>query len=339
RRHFRLYVYCGRRWIGTWFFVKNVGDYFKGGGTIPWYVGGISNFMTLFSTFVFVAYAGIAYEHGLVALVVIWCAVPATIIGATVFAHRWRRAGIASPVEFMEVRFNASVRQIFSWGGLGFRILDNMVRLYAIGIFVSTATPMNLETSILVAGVIVVFYTVVGGLWAVVLTDVIQFVVLIVATIILVPLSIEAAGGWTNLMTQRPNHFAFFNGPKGEWTFLLVYYLMFAIKNNGNWAFIQRFYSVKDEHAGRKMGLLTAVLFLIFPFFFMIPPIAASFYLSRFGKFRNGLCYHGFELTASRHHGYHVGSYVCSHHVLFGFRIQCDGKRNYKRYLQTLVST
>ncbi|NJL77311.1 MAG: sodium transporter, partial [Saprospiraceae bacterium] len=52
------------------FFVKNVGDYFKGGGTIPWYVGGISNFMTLFSTFVFVAYAGIAYEHGLVALVV-----------------------------------------------------------------------------------------------------------------------------------------------------------------------------------------------------------------------------------------------------------------------------
>ncbi len=259
------------------FFVKNIGDYFKGGGTIPWYVGGISNFMTLFSTFVFVAYAGIAYEHGLVALVVIWCAVPATIIGATVFAYRWRRAGISSPMEFMETRFNASVRQVFSWGGLGFRILDNMVRLYAIGVFVSTATLMNLETSILVSGIIVVLYTVVGGLWAVVLTDVIQFVVLIVATIILVPLSIEAAGGWTNLTAERPNHFTFFNGPKGEWSFLLVYYLMFAIKNNGNWAFIQRFYSVKDENAGLKMGLLTATLFLVFPFFFMIPPIAASF--------------------------------------------------------------
>ena len=68
------------------FFIKNVGDYFKGGSTIPWYVGGISNFMSLFSTFVFVAYAGIAYEHGLVAVTIIWCAVPATIIGAQVFA-------------------------------------------------------------------------------------------------------------------------------------------------------------------------------------------------------------------------------------------------------------
>ena len=107
------------------FFVKNVSEYFKGGSTIPWYVGGISNFMTLFSTFVFVAHAGIAYDYGLVALMVMWCTVPATLIGAYVFAKLWRRAGISSPVEFMEVRFNSSVRQLFSWGGIGFRVLDN----------------------------------------------------------------------------------------------------------------------------------------------------------------------------------------------------------------------
>jgi SSS family transporter len=258
------------------FFIKNVGDYFKGGSTIPWYVGGISNFMSLFSTFVFVAYAGIAYEHGLVAVTVIWCAVPATLIGALVFAQRWRRAGIISPVEFMEVRFNSSVRQVFSWGGVGFRILDNMVRLYAIGVFVATATPLSLETAILVAGIIVVLYTVVGGLWAVVLTDVVQFVVLITATLILVPLSLRAVGGWGSLTAELPEHFGFFHGPKGHWSFLLVYYLMFVIKNNGNWAFIQRFYSVRDEHAGRKMGLLTAALFLVFPLIFLIPAIAAA---------------------------------------------------------------
>lgn len=257
------------------FFIKNVGDYFKGGSAIPWYVGGISNFMSLFSTFVFVAYAGIAYEHGLVAVTVIWCAVPATIIGALVFAPLWRRAGISSPVEFMETRFNATVRQVFSWGGVGFRILDNMVRLYAIGVFVATATPLSLETAIWVAGLVVVLYTVVGGLWAVVLTDVVQFVVLISATLMLVPLSLQAVGGWSGLMAAQPEHFDFFHGPKGHWSFLIVYYLMFAIKNNGNWAFIQRFYSVRDEAAGRKMGLLTAGLFFLFPLIFLIPAIAA----------------------------------------------------------------
>ena len=258
------------------FFIKNIGDYFKGGSAIPWYVGGISNFMSLFSAFVFVAHASIAYEHGLVAVTVMWCTVPATVIGALVFAKYWRRAGITSPVQFMETRFNHSVRQVFSWGGIGFRVLDNMVRLYAIGIFVSTATPLDLQTAIWVAGIIVVLYTVVGGLWAVVMTDMVQFIVLITAAMMLVPLSLSAAGGWDVLRADSPGHFHLFSGPKGEWSFLVVYYLMFAIKNNGNWTFIQRFYSVRDEAAGQKMGLLTAALFLVFPIFFLIPAIASA---------------------------------------------------------------
>jgi Na+/proline symporter len=43
-------------------YVKDINAYIKGSGTIPWVAAGISNFMALFSTFVFVAYAGIAYE-------------------------------------------------------------------------------------------------------------------------------------------------------------------------------------------------------------------------------------------------------------------------------------
>ncbi|WP_420457653.1 sodium:solute symporter family transporter [Neolewinella sp.] len=257
------------------YFVKDVADYFRGGSAIPWYVGGISNFMSLFSAFVFVAHAGIAYEDGLVAVTVIWCAVPATLIGAFVFAKIWRRAGISSPVEFLEERFSPAVRQLFSWGGLGFRVLDNMVRLYAIGVFLSAATPLGLDTSILLAGIVVVLYTVVGGLWAVVMTDVVQFVVLITATFLLVPLSYGAAGGWAGIEAARPGHLSFFGGSRGELLFLAVYYVMFAIKNNGNWAFIQRFYSVRDEAAGRKMGLLTAALFFIFPPLWLLPPLLA----------------------------------------------------------------
>lgn len=50
--------------------IKDSGAYFKGGGTIPWVMATITNFMGLFSIFVFVAYAGIASEWGVVSITV-----------------------------------------------------------------------------------------------------------------------------------------------------------------------------------------------------------------------------------------------------------------------------
>ncbi|GAB3958691.1 hypothetical protein GCM10028805_53510 [Spirosoma harenae] len=257
-------------------FVKNIGDYFKGGNAIPWVSGAISNFMTKFSTFIFVAYAGIAYQHGFVALTLIWSTVLPALVGVAVFAKRWRRAGIMTPMEFLETRFNAPVRQTFSWMGVLFKILDNMVRLYALGLFVKAATGLSLEASILACGIIVALYTVVGGLWAVVVTDVVQFIILIVATLILVPLTIQAAGGLPNMMATIPDHFTWLNGPKGMPLYMTVYYLMILVKYSGNWTFIQRFYSVRDEQASQKQGMLTAVFFFLFPVIFLFPSIAAK---------------------------------------------------------------
>ncbi len=257
-------------------FVKNIGDYFKGGNAIPWISGSISNFMTKFSTFIFVAYAGIAYQDGLIALTLIWSTVLPALIGAAFFAKRWRRAGVVTPIEYMETRFGPLARQVFSWGGVFFKILDNMVRLYALGLFVKAATSIPLEASILICGIIVALYTIAGGLWAVVITDVVQFVILIVATLVLVPLTITAAGGFDNLVKTIPDHFSWFQGAKGTPTFILVYYLMILVKYSGNWTFIQRFYSVRDESASTKQALLTAVFFFLFPIIFLFPSIAAK---------------------------------------------------------------
>jgi Na+/proline symporter len=43
--------------------VKNVKDFFAGGNNVPWHLGAVSNYMTMMSTFVFVAHAGIAYKR------------------------------------------------------------------------------------------------------------------------------------------------------------------------------------------------------------------------------------------------------------------------------------
>ncbi len=261
--------------IGLFFkwYVKDINAYTKGSGAIPWVVAGISNFMALFSTFVFVAYAGIAYQSGLVAVTVFLSTVPACIIAALVFAKRWRRAGVSSPIEYLETRFNPAVRQTIGWVGIIMRILDNMVRLYAIGIFLTAVTPLSLSAAMIVSSVIVIAFTLFGGLWAVSIMGTVQFIILIFTSLILFWLSLDYIGGFSVIMQKLPDHLHWFNGPKGQAFWLIVYYIMIIIKYNENWISIQRFYSVKDEKAAQKVGYLTAALFFIFPIVFMIPPI------------------------------------------------------------------
>ncbi len=264
--------------IGLFFkwFVKDIDAYTKGSNTIPWVAAGISNFMALFSTFVFVAYAGISYEHGLVSVTIFWSTIPACIVAALFFAKRWRRAGVSTPIEYLETRFNHPVRQTIGWTGLIMRILDNMVRLYAIGIFLTAVTPLSLPACLIISSLIIIFFTIFGGIWAVSIMGTVQFVILIFTSAILMVLSLKHAGGLGNLMHELPDHFNWFNGPKGQFLWLFVYYIMIIIKYNENWIFIQRFYIVKDEKSAQKVGLLSALLFLIFPIVFMLPPIVSK---------------------------------------------------------------
>ncbi len=256
-------------------FVKNINDYFKGGSGVSWIAGGISNFMTKFSTFIFVAYAGIAYSDGLIAITVIWSTVFPSLIAIGYFAKRWKRAGIMSPVEFLETRYNAPMRQIFSWSGILFKLLDDMIKLYSIGLFITAASGISFETAVIGCGIVVTLYTVIGGFWAVIVTDVVQFVILFFATLILVPLSYQAAGGIENMQHVIPQNMTWFNGKKGIPIWLCTYYVLLIIRYLGNWTFIQRFYSAKTETDGQKLAGLSALLFFIFPVIFLFPPLAA----------------------------------------------------------------
>lgn len=257
-------------------FIKDIGSYFKGGSAIPWVMSSISNFMALFSTFVFVAYAGISYQHGLVSITVFWSTVPACIIGGVFLGRRWRRTGHTTPMEYLETRYNLSVRQTITWFGLIMRFLDNMVRLYAIGVFITVVTPLSLEWSIVLSGIIVTIFNVIGGVWSVVVMSTVQFFILILSVLILFPLSMVEIGGFDVLYQKIPEHMHWFNGPKGNLAWLAIFYLMIIIKYNENWTFIQKFYCVKDEKAAMKVGVTTGILFFVFTPVFLLPAVASK---------------------------------------------------------------
>lgn len=256
-------------------FVKSGKDFFSGGNKVPWWMGAISSYMAMISSFVFIAHGGIAYEDGIVAVVVFWSCAFAVLAGTWIFAGRWRRAKVSTPMEYLERRYGAWVRQFISWCGIAFRILDNMVRLYTLGLIASVLLGISIEKGIWLGVAVVLAYTVTGGLWSVLITDMIQCVILLGVAVAVLPVSLHAAGGAGALAAALPDHFDPFNGHRGEFWFLAAYYAMTFIKYNANWAFIQRLASVPTERDAKKMSLLTSFLFFVFPIIALVPAICA----------------------------------------------------------------
>ena len=297
----------------------------------------VTNFMGLFSTFVFVAYAGIAYEYGLVSVTVFWSTVPACIIGSLWLGGRWRRTGCVTPIEYLEQRYSFSVREIMTWVGLLVRLLDNMVRLYAIGVFITVVTPLSLEWAIIISGVIVTLFNIIGGIWTVTIMSTVQFVILILITCVLLPVSLHEVGGIGGLYQQIPEKMTWFNGPKGAFFWLAIYYVMTMIKYNENWTFIQKFFCVKDEKAAKKMGVLTGILFFsVYP---DIPHSGCCLFFNSSGTGESGdVLYIGCHSLAScRYYGYHVFFDVCGNYVFTECRVQCYVECFYKGCISAVV--
>jgi len=85
--------------IGVYFWkrMRKASDFFAGGNSIPWWLAGVSFYLTAFSAFTFVAYAEIAYRYGLVAVTLTWSAPVAMLAGTILLAGRWRRARAPPP--------------------------------------------------------------------------------------------------------------------------------------------------------------------------------------------------------------------------------------------------
>ncbi|MGO8719663.1 MAG: sodium:solute symporter family transporter [Acidobacteriaceae bacterium] len=252
-------------WIGIWFRnrLATLKDYFAGGNQIPWWMAGISHYMSSFSAFSFIAYAQIGYMYGWVAVTLFWVAVPGCIAGGLFFAKRWRRARVITPVQFLETRFNTFIQQLFAWAGIPMKIFDDALKIFATGLFVSIASGLSLPWSIIICGVVMVAYTFFGGVWALVVTDYVQFLMKALAILLMLPLAIVAAGGLRPAFSGLPKGFlAPVNGPYG-WIYIAGFATVMIVSYNSTWALAQKYYSVRDEHEASKAAYCSAALNIV----------------------------------------------------------------------------
>lgn len=255
--------------------MKHVRDFFTGGNAIPWWLAGVSFYLTGFSAFTFVAYSEMAYRFGFVAVTLAWSSAVGMAVGTLLLAARWRRARIMSPIEFLETRYSPAIRQVLAWAGLPLKIIDDGLKIYATGVFVSVGLGYDLKTSILVSGLVMLLYTFMGGLWAVVVTDFIQFIILTLGVLVLFPLVFSHVSSIDFFTTGAPVGFLLPVSTPFSPLYVVAFYLLIILSYNGNWAFAQKFYSVRDERAARKAGMLAVVLKILGPPLFILPAMAA----------------------------------------------------------------
>ncbi|MGH9452304.1 MAG: sodium:solute symporter family transporter [Terriglobia bacterium] len=268
-------------WVGFYFrnYLTTAKDYFAGGHRVPWWMAGISHYMSSFSAFSFIAYAQIGYSYGWVSVTLFWASVPACILGGLVFARLWRRARIITPVEFLESRFSALLRQLFAWAGIPMKIFDDALKLFATGLFVSVAVGVSLHWAIVGCGLVMVAYTFLGGLWALVVTDFVQFLMKVLAILLLLPLALWKAGGIRKAFTGLPVHFLHPSGGPYGWIYICGFVVLIAISYNGSWALAQKYYSVKDELSATKAAYFAAFLNFLGAPVMIVPALLARKFL------------------------------------------------------------
>ena len=245
--------------------MKSLDLYFAGGKQLSWWLGGISFLMAYVSALSIVVYAGLGYQYGLVALSIYWTTVPGTLLTTWLLARRWRRAGVLTPMEFLETRFSSLVRQLFAWSGIPLRVIDEGLKIVAIGIFVSAGLKISPIIAMVAVGLITLLYTVAGGLWAVVITVFVQFVLVSTAVLMLVPLAWRAAGGWKHFISAVPPDFLRPVHVPYTWEYIGAFLVLSGLSLAGNWSLIQRFYSARNDRECRGVGWFASLLFFLLP--------------------------------------------------------------------------
>ena len=248
-------------------------EMFAAGRRSPWWASGLSGFMTMFSAGTFVVWGGIAYELGLVAVAINTCYGIAALLVGYFVAGRWNQLGVSTPAEFVRLRFGKTGLHFFTWTMLIKRILGVSVSLYALAVLMVALIPLNLSWAIVCFGTIVVLYTMQGGLWAVLMTDVLQFIVLTVVVLMVALLMIFQTNDPSSLVTSVPE--TFFDPVAGKygWFFLFGWVTIHFFMIGAEWAFVQRFIAVRNPVDARKSAYLFGVMYLVTPLFWLIPPL------------------------------------------------------------------
>ncbi len=257
--------------------------YFLAGRRLRWPFIGASLLASNISAEHFVGLAGGGYLVGMaMGAAYEWSAIFCLLPLILVFLAFYLRNRIFTVPEFLERRFDPSVRQLLSWIMIVFSILTKIaISLWASALVFETLFGWKPSTVIWVVAVITALYTMKGGLATVVYTDAIQTAVLLSAACVLTLLGLHEVGGIAALRAQVPaelfHAFKPVTDPTIPWTGAVFGVAMLggAFYWSMDQVLVQRAFAARDLNEGRKGAIFAGALKLLIPFVLVVPGIVA----------------------------------------------------------------
>jgi SSS family solute:Na+ symporter len=265
--------------IGWFFrhFSKDSSEYFRGGGQMTWWLVGGSAFMASFSAWTFTGAASIAYEFGIVVIVIYFSNAIGFFLNYTTFAPWFRQMRVITVMQAVRQRFGKGNEQFFTWLQLPVQILYAAIWLFGMAIFAASVFNFDLKFTIILCGIVVLIIATMGGSWAVVAGDFLSALVLMPITVIAAFLALRETNGLGQLIEKTPvgnlditgSHFTEYGM---LWVIAMLIKQIFVLNNMQD---ASRYLCVKDGNAAKKAALLSAILFVVGPIIWFIPPMAA----------------------------------------------------------------
>src|SRR5687768_7702 len=202
---------------------ENLEEYFLSGRKVTWWLAGASMVATTFAADTPLVVTGLVAANGVAGNCLWWNMLMSGMLTVFFFARLWRRANVMTDVEFAEIRYSGNTAAVLR----GFRALylalpinliilgwvtRAMIKVLTISLGLRDVSflGMNISGEIIAVGicfVITVAYSAGAGMWAVLWTDLVQFVIKMAAVIILAIYSVKAVGGMDALKAGLATHF------------------------------------------------------------------------------------------------------------------------------------
>ncbi|NND97862.1 MAG: sodium/solute symporter [Pirellulaceae bacterium] len=183
--------------VGVYFARRNVNtdQYFRGGKTIPWWAAGCSIFATMLSSLTFTGIPSKAFAQDWVFAVGNMMIPVVAVVAVFVALPFFRAIDATSAYEYLEKRFNRSVRLFGSLSFTLFHVFRMAVVMSLTGLALAVATPLTPTQSVLLMGVLSIVYCTMGGIEAVIWTDTVQTVVLLGGALVAIGFLVSGIDG------------------------------------------------------------------------------------------------------------------------------------------------
>ncbi len=267
---------------------KNTSDYFRGGGSMLWWMTGMSGIASGLSAWTFTAAASRVTQMGffIVALFALW--IPAYLVLYFLLADRFRQMRIITVADGIKRRFGRFTEQFWVWIQVPGNLFIGAVWLMTVSVFMSAALGINVSYCIIGLGIVVSMVSVFAGAWSVIASDFIQMSIIIIGVFVVFfrAVTLPEVGGVSGFFEQIPDTYTNFNLSElpSIWiAFLLVSAVMRFMQAADLSKEGAKFLSAKDGREAKKATLVIMAGTLIVPAMAFIPVMIGSFVLPELG--------------------------------------------------------